>query len=83
MDYLSIEVNDRKSFSEFLSLLHAEYITNGKNWENNNLELFLEALQSYTEDIDGYYKNTEPNINPEKASWKLFSDLLKGATVYE
>ena len=83
MDYSSIEVNDRRSISEFIRLLHADYKNNGSNWGNNTLELFLEAQQRYSLDIDGYYKSVEPDVNPEKASWKIFADLIKGAVVYE
>ncbi|MEW7291331.1 DUF7660 family protein [Aquimarina sp. 2304DJ70-9] len=83
MTYSSIEVNDRKSFSEFLKLLLEDYKNNGQNWENNNLELFLEAMQRYSEDVDGYYKNIKPNLDPETPTWRIFADILCGTVVYE
>nr|WP_202909376.1 hypothetical protein [Chitinophaga rupis] len=54
-----------------------------ENWENNNLESFLEALSAYAEDIQGYYDNTQQSINAEEASWQVFADMFKGAVVYE
>jgi hypothetical protein len=40
-------------------------------------------MSRYTKDIDGYYKNTNQNIDLEKVDWKIFSDILKGSSVYE
>lgn len=82
-DLYHIEVTNRESFSEFLNLLHADFQENGRNWENNRLELFLEALQRYSEDLDGYYQNMHPDLDPDKATWRVFADILLGAIVYE
>ncbi len=75
----SSEVTDRKSFIKFIEHLQE----NKAQWENNTLEHFFEALANYTADIDGYYKNTNQAINADVASWRVFSDLLMGATIYE
>ncbi|WP_449243642.1 DUF7660 family protein [Chryseobacterium paludis] len=47
------------------------------------MEDYLEAMSSYIQDIDGYYINTSQNIDLEKINWKVFSDLLKGSSIYE
>jgi hypothetical protein len=74
-----LEVTDRKSFIKF-----TEYLRENKaEWKNNTLEDFLEALASYAADVDGYYKNTNQNVNADIPSWRVFSDLLIGATMYE
>lgn len=44
---------------------------------------FLEALSAYTEDIQGYYDNLKQNINADKPDWQTFSDIFKGAKIYE
>ena len=45
---------------------------------------FLEALESYTQDIQGYYDNSgQLKENANEASWKRFADILKGARIYE
>jgi hypothetical protein len=84
-DAWSIEVTDRKSFEKFLELLLIDFNKNkGKeSWENNRLDIYLEAMSRYTADIDGYYKNMEPNQNADKPSWKIFADIMKGAVMYE
>ena len=77
------EVTDKKSFIEFLKLFRKDLTENSKNWENINLNDFLEAMTRYSEDIQGFYDNTNQNINSENASWKIFADILKGASIYE
>jgi hypothetical protein len=83
MDIYSMEVSDRKSFIQFLDLLHKDVINNKQEWENNCLSSFLEALQAYATDIQGYYNNTNQNIDANIASWKVFADILRGAKIYE
>jgi hypothetical protein len=84
MDTLyDIEVKDRQSFIRFMELLHEDYLKNQEEWENPNLDRFLEAMIAYAEDIQGYYNNTNQNVNADTPSWKVFADILKGAKVYE
>jgi hypothetical protein len=81
MEMLNFEVYDRKSFIEFLGLLRQDFEKN--NWENDNLSDFLEAMERYTNDIQGYYDNTNQNVNADEPSWRTFADILKGSTMYE
>jgi hypothetical protein len=74
---------DRNSFIEFVESLLEEYRTNKEAWENSTLESFLEAMAGYTNDIQGYYDNTSQQVNADVASWKVFADILKGASMYE
>lgn len=77
------KIISRQAFVDFLNELRLDYQTNKKDWENIDIDSFLEAMASYTEDIDGFYKNTNQNINAENASWKTFADILRGARIYE
>lgn len=78
-----MNVDNRQSFIQFLSQLRIDLQRNGQEWENNTLESFLDAMVRYTEDIQGYYDNTNQNANADVPSWKLLADILKGATIYE
>jgi len=78
-----LKVTDRQSFIKFLDLLHKDLLQNPETWENKTLPDFLEALASYAEDIEGYYDNTDANVDAEKAAWSTFADIFKGAKVYE
>lgn len=79
----NLKITDRKSFVQFLNMLHAEFLKNGNEWENNTLERFLEAMTAYAEDIQGYYDNCENGKNANTADWNTFADILRGSIVYE
>ncbi|WP_282636835.1 DUF7660 family protein [Sphingobacterium thalpophilum] len=78
-----MKVTDRQSFIKFLDLLHQDLLQQPETWENKTLSDFLEALASYTKDIQGYYENTDANVDAEEAAWSTFADIFKGAKVYE
>ena len=80
---LGYKVTDRQSFIEFLKKFHQGLLSNKQDWENKTLEDFLEALTRYAEDIQGYYNNTNQNINADTPSWQVFADMLQGAKIYE
>jgi len=78
-----LKVTDRQSFIKFLDLLHQDLLQQPETWENKTLSDFLEALASYTKDIQGYYENTDANVDAEEAAWSTFADIFKGAKVYD
>ncbi|MBK1898149.1 DUF7660 family protein [Chryseobacterium paridis] len=73
----------KEELVNFIDNLRKDFIENREQWENKTIEDYLEAMSRYIEDIDGYYKNTNQNINLEKVNWKVFSDILKGSSIYE
>jgi hypothetical protein len=80
---LNFKVTDRKSFIEFIGLLHQDFCFNSDSWENNNLENFLEAMERYANEIQGYYDNTNQNVIADEPSWQTFADIFKGSMMYE
>lgn len=85
-----IETSSIKSKDDlvlFLEKLSEEYRANGNTWENRTLQDFLEALVSWGEDMDGYYKNMDlssrVDLNQSAVSWRVFADMLMAARVYE
>jgi hypothetical protein len=77
------EVTDRESFVKFIELLHKDLLDHPESWENKTLPNFLEALSSYAEGIQYYYNNTNQNVDADKPDWKTFSEIFKGARIYE
>jgi hypothetical protein len=73
----------KQEFILFTENLRTDFIENKEQWENKTIEDYLEAMSSYAEDIDGYYKNTNQNIDLKMVNWKVFSDILKGSSIYE
>jgi hypothetical protein len=43
----------------------------------------LEAIGRYTNDIQGYYDNTNKNVNADQPTWQVFADIFRGSTIYE
>ncbi|GAA3970300.1 DUF7660 family protein [Hymenobacter antarcticus] len=76
-------ISSRQDFVVFLQQLRSDYLKNGKDFENQNLGDFLEALSAYAADIPGYYNNMSMAVNADTASWRVFADMLRGATIYE
>ncbi|WP_267402282.1 MULTISPECIES: hypothetical protein [unclassified Chryseobacterium] len=73
----------KQEFIQFIENLRLDFIENKEQWENKTIEDYLEAISHYVEDIDGYYKNSNQDINLEKVNWKVLSDILKGSSIYE
>jgi len=61
----------KQEFILFIENFRTDFFENKEQWENKSIEDYLEAISRYTEDIDGYYKNTNQDINLEKLDWKV------------
>jgi len=77
------EVTDRESFIRFLGSIRNGFERGNTDWSNITLKDFLESLENYTNDVQGYYDNIYPGINADVPSWRIFADILKGASMYE
>jgi hypothetical protein len=73
----------KQEFIQFINNLKTDFIENKKQWGNTTIEVYLEAMSRYVEDIPGYYKNTNQNIDLENINWKFFSDILKRSSIYK
>ena len=76
-------ITSRQEFIDFLESFRKDFIENPDDWENSNLDEFLEAMIRYTGDIQGYYDNTNQNLDADKPDWSTFADIFKGARIYE
>ncbi len=77
----TLNVVDRPSFVEFVeTTLLAE---NKQEWEVHNIEQFIENISAYAQDIDGLYHNLGFDTSAETPTWRIFAQILKGATIYE
>lgn len=71
-----------QAFVDFLTLLRADFHENGTQWKNRNLSDYLEAMQAWTADMEGYYMNTGQPI-PDNVPWHILADILRAARIYE
>lgn len=46
----------KEDFIEFINMVVEDLKNNPNEWENNSLQSYLEAMASWTEDMDGYIK---------------------------
>lgn len=72
----------KEDFVEFIRLLIVDLQENPNGWENQTLESYLEAIASWTEDMEGYYQNNNIEI-PQNINWKVFANILMAAKMYE
>ena len=79
---MTYNIKNREDFIIFLEKLLEDF-RKEKNWENNNLESFIEGMLSWVEDADGYYKNINQMEVLSNPSWRLFADILIASTMYE
>lgn len=71
----------KEDLVSFIQTLRDDLVAHPEQWENSSLETFLDALASWTEDMEGYYRNrNEPIPQP---TWKMFGEMLAAARTYE
>ncbi len=75
-------IKSKTDFIGFVELLLEDLRSNPEEWENKTLPDFLEAVASWTEDMEGYYINNNLPI-PENINWKVFADIFAAAKIYE
>lgn len=75
-------VLDQKSFAEFVALMAQEFSESGDQWENKDLQSFLDAMSGWIESMDGYYLNTGQAYDEKNVTWKTFADIMWAATMY-
>jgi hypothetical protein len=75
-------IKRKEDFIEFVELLIKDLKSNPDEWENKSLESYLEAIVSWTEDMEGYYLNNNLPI-PENVNWLAFANILIAAKMYE
>jgi SPX domain protein involved in polyphosphate accumulation len=73
----------RYDFIEFLKEFRKDLKDNKSNWENKTLEDFLEAMEAYAEDVQGFYDNMKMDIDANVPTWENFKTIMKGASIYE
>ena len=75
-------VKSREDFIKFVGALVQDLKNNPNNWENKSLDNYLEAVQSWTEDMEGYYINNSLPY-PENINWGVIADIFIAAKMYE
>ncbi len=76
------EILTRTELVAFISDLHQDYLQRGDDWENHNLDRFLEALAASVDSSDAWHQNFGKEL-PANGDWAFFARALRAATAYE
>jgi hypothetical protein len=76
------KIKTRHDLGQFVGALRAELAANPEEWENPTLDRFLEAMEAWIADSEGYYKN-QGQAPADPPTWKTFGDILIAARMYE
>lgn len=72
------EVNNRDDLVKFIGKLVCDLKYNSETWENTSIENYLEAMQSWLDDIESLEKNTNTSN-----AWELVAMILLASKMYE
>lgn len=75
-------IDTNKDLADFIEALRSDLLANPNDWENANLERFLEAMAAWVRVMENAYKNTGRQF-PNQPSWKMVADILYAAKMYE
>ena len=75
-------VRSREDLVAFVEALAADYLANGSTWENSDLASFLAAISAWSQDMEGFYGNSEEDL-AALPPWRILADILMVARVYE
>lgn len=69
------EIKDKSDFIRFMELYRLTV-------KDLSIKGYLESIQAWVEDMDGYYKNTNKE-EPKNINWDFIATLLYVGSVYE
>ena len=80
------EIETREDFLCFMRMLINDI--NNNKWENNTLLNYLEGIEGWVDDMDGYFKNIKDfdalgKIENNQLDWKILAKIFLAATIYE
>lgn len=81
-DYAA-SIKSRRDFVQFLQFLKADYRARNNEWQNKDLESYLDGLFGFANDMDSYYKNMGETVDVEAITWRMAAQMLLAASVYE
>lgn len=82
LDQRARAVRSRKDLVAFMEAFVADYVTNGATWTNGDLRSFLEAMAAWSQDMEGFYKNSGEDLSTVPP-WRVLADILSAARIYE
>jgi hypothetical protein len=75
-------VHDRAAVVVAIRALAENYRADPARWENQTVDVYLEALAAWIDDMDGYFRNQGVKP-PERPDWNVVAQALLAAGSYE
>ncbi|MEH7225003.1 hypothetical protein V7112_14435 [Bacillus sp. JJ1566] len=75
-------IKSREDLIKFINHLRMDLQNNRAEWENITLEDYLEAMEAWVNDMNGYYLNLNQPM-PKQPSWKIIATILYASSAYE
>jgi hypothetical protein len=79
---MALAVASRNDLASFVVALKSDLEAHQDKWENPTLDRFLDAMESWIESMDGYYRNRGQEI-PQEPTWRTFAEILCASRIYE
>jgi hypothetical protein len=76
-------VDTKHDLAEFIRALSRDILTNKVAWENPDLQRYLDALSTWTDEMDGYFRNVRGVPPPDQPTWRIVGYMLLAARTYE
>ena len=75
-------ISSKEDLVDFLYNLSDDKRVNETQWENKDVESYIEGIAAWIEDMEGYYKNTGKEM-PQNVDWSFIATLLYVGKIYE
>jgi hypothetical protein len=75
-------IRSRTDLAAFIGALLVDLKDRPNDWDNRDLNHFLEAMSAWVQDMDGYFQNIGETV-PDQPDWKTLGQILLAARVYE
>ncbi|RPF43404.1 hypothetical protein EDD70_2368 [Hydrogenoanaerobacterium saccharovorans] len=82
MNEILKNVKSKEDLLEFINVLIKDLNEKPEEWEDKPVMLYLESMQSWIEDMEGYYTNTKQDM-PQDINWNFIATLLYVGKIYE
>lgn len=82
IDCIIDSVNSKEEFMNFLVELRCDKEQRSEEWENKDINAYLEGVYSWVDDMEGYFQNMNMEI-PKDINWKLIAILFYVGKIYE
>jgi hypothetical protein len=76
-------VQSREGLGRFVESLAQDFLDHREEWQNTDLEAYLESMSAWIADMNGVFRNLYGTDAPEQPTWELFARILLAPTVYE